>query len=353
MDDPAEQKLNDLRLHLQAAVELELLLIPPYLCALFSIEPGANVEAALVIRSVVIEEMLHLTLAANILNAVGGTPRVTDRKWVGHYPTRLPHHTRSFAVDVRPFDDTALTTFLAVEHPSFPVGEPPEAPAHAASPRLLTLGSRGEEQYATIGAFYDAVQRKLEQAVAELGPEQVFTGEASRQVGPEHFYASGGTARKIGCLDDALCAFREIVEQGEGKDTKPPPGKKFDGENDLAHFYRYNELRQRRRYRIGDDPLEPTGEPVAIDWDKVYPMQPNLKLAEVPEGELRHAVHRCNGIWYTLLERVETALTGNPDELQPAVGEMWSLKYAMVELMRIRMPNGLHAGPTFELPPVA
>jgi len=350
MAAPAEWTPEDLREHLQAAVELELLLIPPYLCALFSIQAGANREAALVIRSVVVEEMLHLTLAANVLNAVGGSPSVTTREWVGHYPTRLPLHTRSFAVDVRPFDDTALTAFLTVESPSFPIGEPPEAPADAASPRLLSLRS-GEAEYATIGAFYAAVQAGLEQLVERLGEEAVFTGKSERQVGPEHYYASGGTLRKVKCLEDAVAAFREIVEQGEGEETEPPPGEKFDPERDLAHFYRYNELRQRRRYLVGDDPLEPTGEEVVIDWDKVFPMQPNLKLAEVPEGELRDAVQACNAIWYGLLQQIEAALNGDPGKFQLAVGEMWSLKEAIVELMSIRMPNGLHAGPTFELPP--
>jgi hypothetical protein len=352
MAAPAEWTLEDLRRHLQAAVELELLLIPPYLCALFSIQPGANREAALVIRSVVVEEMLHLTLAANVLNAVGGTPSVTDREWVGHYPTRLPYHTRSFAIDVRPFDDTALTAFLTVEHPAYPIGDPPEAPAHAARPRLLAIGSNGEE-YATIGAFYAAIQAGLEQLVHGLGPENVFTGDHRHQVGPEHYYASGGAARKVCGLEDAKWAFHEIVEQGEGADTKPPPGEKFDPDRDLAHFYRFNELRQRRRYRPGDDPLEPTGDPVTIDWDRVFPMQPNLKVADIPDGELRQSAEACNRIWYGLLEQLEAALTGNPDQLQLAVGQMWSLKYAMVDLMRIQLPSGLHAGPTFELPPDA
>lgn len=62
--------LESLREHLQCAIELEHSTIPPYLCALYSIEPGRNLEAVEVICSVVVEEKLHLTLAANLLNAV-------------------------------------------------------------------------------------------------------------------------------------------------------------------------------------------------------------------------------------------------------------------------------------------
>ena len=53
--------LESLREHLQWAIELEHSTIPPYLCALYSIEPGRNLEAVEVISSVVVEEMLHLT----------------------------------------------------------------------------------------------------------------------------------------------------------------------------------------------------------------------------------------------------------------------------------------------------
>ena len=42
-------------------------------------EDGATLEAADVIRSVVMEEMLHMALAANVLNAIGGSPSLTTR----------------------------------------------------------------------------------------------------------------------------------------------------------------------------------------------------------------------------------------------------------------------------------
>ena len=57
---------------LQKAIELELATIPPYLVALLSIELQGNREPAELIRSVMIEEMLHLVLVSNVLNAVGG-----------------------------------------------------------------------------------------------------------------------------------------------------------------------------------------------------------------------------------------------------------------------------------------
>ncbi|NUT41381.1 MAG: hypothetical protein HOV86_15475, partial [Thermoactinospora sp.] len=68
--------LDSLRRHLQWAVELEHATLPPYLCALYSIDQERNPDAATVVESVFVEEMLHLALAANLLNAVGGAPRL-------------------------------------------------------------------------------------------------------------------------------------------------------------------------------------------------------------------------------------------------------------------------------------
>ena len=72
----AIRTVEDLREHLQWAIELEHSTLPPYLTALYSIKDGHNTEAAEVIQSVFLEEMLHMTLAANILNAVGGAPEI-------------------------------------------------------------------------------------------------------------------------------------------------------------------------------------------------------------------------------------------------------------------------------------
>jgi hypothetical protein len=85
--------LESLREHLQWAVELEHSTIPPYLCALYSIEPGRNVEATEVVSSVLVEEMLHLTLAANLLDAVGGRPRLAIPKMMPGYPRPLPNRS--------------------------------------------------------------------------------------------------------------------------------------------------------------------------------------------------------------------------------------------------------------------
>src|SRR5579871_5515297 len=81
--------LEQLREHLQTAMQVELSTIPPYLCALYSIKEGTNQESARIIQSVVMEEMLHLVMVANIINALGFNPQI-DGSIVKPYPTTLP-----------------------------------------------------------------------------------------------------------------------------------------------------------------------------------------------------------------------------------------------------------------------
>ena len=67
--------MDDLRRWLQNAVILELATIPTYLSGLYSIKPEARFKNTYVydlISSVVIQEMQHLSLAANVLLSIGG-----------------------------------------------------------------------------------------------------------------------------------------------------------------------------------------------------------------------------------------------------------------------------------------
>src|SRR5882672_10747389 len=112
--------LESLREHLQWAIELEHFTVPPYLCALYSLDAARNPEASEVVTSVLVEEMLHMTLAANLLNAVGGRPQLDTPQMLPVYPRCLPHGLclshgdRSFEVPLLPFGPEALDVFLKI-----------------------------------------------------------------------------------------------------------------------------------------------------------------------------------------------------------------------------------------------
>ena len=67
--------LHDLQSWLQRAVEMEHATIPVYLSAMYSIKQSAKEKNSYVsnlISSIVVQEMQHMCLAANVLNAIGG-----------------------------------------------------------------------------------------------------------------------------------------------------------------------------------------------------------------------------------------------------------------------------------------
>jgi len=88
--------------HLQWAVELEHATLPLYMCALYSLDDDRNPAAVEILTSILMEEMLHMALAANLLNAVGGAPELDQPRLVPGYPRALPHGDDSFKVWLLP-----------------------------------------------------------------------------------------------------------------------------------------------------------------------------------------------------------------------------------------------------------
>ena len=331
-----------LRELLEAAVKLELATIPPYLCALYSIHPGTNLEATLVVRSVVVEEMLHMILAGNVLNAIGGRPRVSGRQNAPHYPHELPD---GVILDLLPFSPAAVESFLQVENPEYKA-EPAAGGGHnrrkiVHSAHALTVPGRPT----TIGAFYAEIVAGLEEVAAEIGEQALFSGDPTRQIGGDYYYAAGGAPILVTDLDSARRALEEVVEQGEGDIMSA-----FDAEDDLAHYYRFEQLKYGRVYQPGDGVGVPTGPEVEVDFGAVYPMLPNPTLDEFTDPELRAAAERANLQWSLLLTQIDEAFDGSPHELIPAVHTMFRLRDAMLVLLGNPMPghDGFHAGPTFE-----
>src|SRR5262249_35589916 len=129
--------IPDLQLHLQWALAVELATIPPYLTALYSIKDNSS-DAYSLIKSVAIEEMLHLMLVSNLLNSTGATPKLSG-EYVPRYPGFIPHHAAGGPyIQLQTFSPTLMhTTFMAIEQP-----EPsPSAPSEG-------------DHFQTIGQFY-------------------------------------------------------------------------------------------------------------------------------------------------------------------------------------------------------
>lgn len=338
--------VEQLHRFLYAAMQLEHGTIPPYLTALYSIHPGSNVDAVHVIRVVAVEEMLHLTLAANILNAVGGTPDLTRRDFVPSYPTYLPDGESDFQVSRQAFGRECLEGFLKIERPSEAPDEEARVLKQGSDRSLLADPIESDMRFFSIGEFYAEIRRGIDHLHGELG-DDLFCGDPARQAGPEYYYSGGGELVAVTDLESARAAIRLIAEQGEGLH-----GAIYDAEHELSHYFRFQQLLLGRHYQGGDEPGKPTGPPLDVDWDAVYPLKKDATLDDYPEGsELRAAAAEFNGRYAEFLAFLTRAYNGEPELLLEGVVEMFRLRDAMNRLMRNPIPglDGVNAAPTFEV----
>lgn len=335
------EEVHDL---LEAAVKLELSTIPPYLCALYSMHPQGNDEAKLVIRSVVVEEMLHMVLAANVLNAIGGRPRVAGAEHAPRYPHELPD---GVVLDLLPFTPEAIDAFCKVENPAHSHSSlADDHPLLEGRPqRQLCQAAQVPSRPGSIGEFYALILEGLEDIAGDIGEDALFTGDPALQVSRRYYYAAGGGSIEVRDMASARAALEEIVEQGEGEVRSM-----YDDAGDLAHYFRFKQIQHGRAYRDSDDAGDPTGEPIAVDYDAVYPMAANLRGADFADPDLRAASDAANRTWSLLLEQIEDSFTGTPEALVPAVHSMFRLRDQALVLLANPLPGrpGRHAGPTFE-----
>ena len=351
---PTSSKITrreDLHKYLYAAMQLEHATIPPYLTALYSLHPGTNSDAWHILRVIVVEEMLHLSLAANVLNATGGTPDLTRPGFVPAYPAYLPDGETDFEVDLQPLSLYAVQTVLKIERPGQAPSEEARLQPRARSDRTLLAASPTQPgmQFYSIGEFYREISRGIQYLHDEYAREgkELFTGDPSRQVTPEYFYSGGGEAITVTDLGSALDALNYIAGQGEGLG-----GGIYDSEEELAHYYRFEQLQLGRYYVKGDQPYKPTGPSFDIDWTAVYPVLKNARLADYPEGsEVYQAALDFNRSYGEFLELLTRAFNGQPALLLDAVPRMMRFRDEICRLIRNPVPGrpGVHAAPTFEL----
>jgi len=354
--EPDITTLDGLRRQLYAAMQLEHATIPVYLTAFYSIittdDPITNVDVQQILRVIVVEEMLHLTIAANLMNAVGGTVDLTRPGFLPPYPQPLPDGEKDFVVDLGPLNEAALETFLKIERPSM-APDPSRKVIASRAEQISALTpqppGRPELRYYSIGDFYAAIADGvcyLENEAVKRG-ETIFTGDPAWQATRGLYYSGGGNLDPITDLASALRGIALIIEQGEGE-LKNPYGE--GGE--LAHYYRFQQIQKGRYYMPHDEVGAPSGPEFKVDLkNRLYPIKPNIKLADYPPGsELSAAAQTFNEHYRKFLASLTRAFNGRPDLLKEAVPQMFELRNAINELVRNPLPGTpYHAGPTFEL----
>lgn len=330
---------------LQEAIELEHSTIPPYLYALYSIVPGKNGTIASIIDSVVIEEMLHLVLAANVLNALGGSPTLDSPDFIPTYPGPLPGAVESgLTVGLAPCSVGVVTdVFMEIEQPEHELVFPSLLAGAAAEP-------------VTIGQFY----RRIKESIVALG-DGVFLPGPVNQIGPDLME----DAVVVTDVETAGRAIDTIVEQGEG--TRTEPLEVVGG--GYAHFYRFSEISKGGMLvpnpDAGPDPkpedryfYDTVNHPVTFDPAGVFavPVNPranNTPTPTYPPGSVGQVANDNFNYSYTsLLKVLHAALNGRPELLGKAIAMMMSLKQQAMDMVSGTNTGNQNIGPSFEYQPV-
>jgi hypothetical protein len=286
--------VDELHQHLELAIKIELATVPPYLYAMYSIEDPDS-RPALLLRSIVVEEMLHAALVTNLLLATGGQPDFSSTRYMTAYPANLPHHHPPLTVDLEPCSAESIEkVFMRIEQP-----EARDAPVQP-------------DRYETLGQFYHA----LETAVERLSEEMDLFGDprTKAQLSDPKYYRpvefdaedSGGLTL-ITDVESACAAIEVIVHQGEGLSHERWSDPSHQ---ELTHYHKLLQIatgtsRLGRVLPVGTNPrtadYPETIQPVSDLFNAVY-RGLFLVMARVFDGESRQSA--AVGTLYLLMADV-------------------------------------------------
>jgi rubrerythrin len=309
--------VSDLREHLAIATRVELSTIPPYLYAMYSIKDQDS-DAARLIASVVVEEMLHVTLVTNLLLAVGGEPDFRSDV-IARYPSFLLHHTPDLTLSLERCTQVLIQdTFMVIESPAAP-GAPPE-----------------DDIFETLGQFYAALMAALDRL--DAGGDLYKNNQADRQLSDPSFYSpvkfdaedSGG----LMLIDDKASADRAleiIVDQGEGLSDERWADPNHQ---ELTHFHKFEQLASG---------VTPIGD--------VWPVPTDPRTSDYP-ATIRPVSDLFNALYGLMFVTMGDMFSGDGEQPR-TVGTLYTLMGRCLVpiaryLVRIPIGDGHHAAPTFE-----
>lgn len=305
---------------LQKALQLEFYTIPLYLTALYSIKDGHNLEVYSLIRSVVMQEMLHMLQVANILISIGGKPSIDSASAAPSYPARgLPGGVLPNLVIL--LQKASLThihkVFMAIEYPH----------------EIFNMHDKVDIIHKqTIGQFYHEIRNCL----TKHGDTIFFPNSTPFQI--DWPYSNDyGHIYIVKDLATAVKALEEIVEQGEGMQPGDPRSYKRD---DLAHFFKFQEIvcgRELEFYGVSNYSF--TGPPIPFNERGVWPMRDNPGSKGLTPGtQIYRQAFVFHQTYRSLLRQLDQVFGGRPDGIGDAMAIMESLGLQAKLLMA--MPVG-------------
>lgn len=398
-----EHALFELTTHLQTAVEIELATIPVYLYTYYSINrtpdefPKTELsrfadEAGAVIMSVAVEEMLHMSLAANMLFSLGVQPELYQKS-PSPFPANLPGHKR--------FEPSSPSTLMSIPLAKFSVAQlgefleiecPAEADAKPQGDGWDTIGQVYSYIRCLIQSDYisdEDFKHAPHQIQSEnYSPNSIDTAYPSAEFQTKCPVAAGqegsaSTVAKYGSNEDshagnaalitinskqaALQAIATIDAQGEGFDHT-----KYDDEShaELSHYYRFVGLQSKLE---GYD-SSGTGFPAQPKWPEapstqyseadlkkiVFNFPDNPYATSYPVGGMRDVANLVSGLYQYMLIMTESIFLQEPSQQKVYFNQslhrsmIWILD-KIIQQMRVlnlhQSDNGMESvrfAPTFE-----
>jgi rubrerythrin len=347
-DEAARQTLGAL---LQSALQLEFATIPPYLSAAFSLTSNRKIYQ-LILR-VAVEEMLHITAVANLMNAIGVAPNIVAA--VPNYPYDLTVLDPPLRLDLRSFSfELVEKLFMAIEAPEVRVVF-----------RVLA-----EARPKTIGQFYAGIIEIIERdTIPDLFKNAVRDAYKQRTVtpnfGPIAYLNNEDTQTyplkadidfKITDKASAVRHLSWVVDEGEGE----APYRPLDTEGLPGHHYRFESI-LRSRFLVKDEHAELgysfSGGDLPFDPSGVHEFDANAKAEDYEAfPSVAQQMKRFNRSYTNMINFLQQAFNcPSPDQQEQArvaydqaVGIMRNIPNIANAIVQRAQASGIKGGMPFE-----
>ena len=254
---------------LTEAAELEHGIMCCYMFAAFSMKrdatEGVSQEQLEIIRrwrgtilQIAIEEMVHMSLACNLLTAIGSAPH-THRPNLPSSPQAYPP---SFRLQLLPFCKETVDSFVFIERPEqqeVASGEVTGSGLPSRPPVKFSDIFSSERPYQTVGRLYRGIEDGLGYLSPKYGEDQLFQGPRDAQIADAYFSLPG--LFPVTGLETAVAAIEGIVDQGEGARE----------DNQDSHHGRFLTMQEEYQQLLREDPKFKPGRPVLHNPYSILP----------------------------------------------------------------------------------
>lgn len=284
---------------------------------------GSNLRRA--ILNIVSEEMLHLSLAGNVLTGLGFKDRIdlAHKDSLPVYPGQILRHPTGWVLNLAPLNEDQLNSFIAVEAPAPRFGTP-----------IFSENASIADTYAYVAATLDKRQGT---------PEDKYV-DAEFQFGPGEVYSprvhdTGGSI-KVTDYNSANKAIETICAQGEGmlEDLTVSPYTDVLHQ-ELSHYQRFKKA------------LEEVKSGNVVIWD--LPTNPGANRITYPP-ELKAVDDLFNAVYLYLLKTIDRLYrTSDVKDRQALIWKgmfpaMTTILTGLADiLIHSKLPTGTQAAPTF------